>query len=377
MISKMVIGRAHSNSIANRSAMSPSFRRSFSRSIVPAAGFIAAALALAACSSSGGSSSSSSSASSAATSSSSASGKTYNVAYMSYAVANDYDKGMLANAQAEAAKSGIKITVFDAANSSNTQYSQMQTAISSGKYQGIITQPIVGTALVPLVQQAIAAGIKVVNMDQILGGNLRTADSQVQGLSGNAVFVPYTTAVTSGKLAAQACQTMKANPCDVGFLYDVKASQLDIAEYAGFIVGLKADPNAKVTNTGQTNFTQAQALTATQDMLTANPNLDVIWGSDQGAEGAASAVAAAGKQGKVLIIGAGGGSIAIADVKSGVLYGELFNAPATEGTVAMQMMAKALTTGQSSAGVDVAATFPNAGAITKANVDQFKAQYTG
>jgi ribose transport system substrate-binding protein len=358
--------------------MSPSFRRSFSRSIVPAAGFVAAALALAACSSSGGSSSSSSSASSAATSSSSsASGKTYNVAYMSYAVANDYDKGMLANAQAVAAKNGIKITVFDAANSSNTQYSQMQTAISSGKYQGIITQPIVGTALVPLVQQAIAAGIKVVNMDQILGGNLRTADPQVQGLSGNAVFVPYTTAITSGKLAAQACESMKANPCDIGFLYDVKASQLDIAEYAGFIVGLKADPNAKVTNTGQTNFTQAQALTATQDMLTANPNLDVIWGSDQGAEGAASAVAQAGKQGKVDIIGAGGGSIAIADVKSGVLYGELFNAPATEGTVAMQMMAKALTTGQSSGGVDVAATFPDQGAITKANVDQFKAQYTG
>src|SRR5215469_16579238 len=172
--------------------MSQSFRRSFSRSIVPAAGFIAAALALAACSSSGGSSSSSSATSAtSSSSSSSASGKTYNVAYMSYAVANDYDKGMLANAEAVAAKNNIKITVFDAANSSNTQYSQLQTVISSGKYQGIITQPIVGTALVPLVQQAIAAGIKVVNMDQILGSNLRTADPQVQGLSGNAVFNPY------------------------------------------------------------------------------------------------------------------------------------------------------------------------------------------
>ena len=357
--------------------MSPSFRRSFSRSIVPAAGFVAAALALAACSSSGGSSSSSSSASSAATSSSSASGKTYNVAYLSYAVANDYDKGMLANAEAVAAKNGIKITVFDAANSSNTQYSQMQTAISSGKYQGIITQPIVGTALVPLVQQAIAAGIKVVNMDQILGSNLRTADPQVTGLSGNAVFNPYNGGVTDGKLSAQACEALKANPCDVGFLYDVKASNLDGAVHAGFLVGLATDPNAKITNTGQTNFTQAGGLSASQDMLTANPNLDVIWGSDQGAEGAASAVAQAGKQGKVDIIGAGGGSIAIADVKSGVLYGELFNAPATEGTVAMQMMAKALTTGQSSGGVDVAATFPDNGAITKANVDQFKAQYTG
>ena len=357
--------------------MSPSFRRSFSRSIVPAAGFIAAALALAACSSSGGSSSSSSSASSAATSSSSASGKTYNVAYLSYAVANDYDKGMLANAQAVAAKNGIKITVFDAANSSNTQYSQMQTAISSGKYQGIITQPIVGTALVPLVQQAIAAGIKVVNMDQILGSNLRTAAPQVQGLSGNAVFNPYNGGVTDGKLSAEACEALKANPCDVGFLYDVKASNLDGAVHAGFLVGLATDPNAKITNTGQTNFSQAQALTAAQNMLTANPNLDVIWGSDQGAEGAASAVAQAGKQGKVLIVGGGGGSIAIADVKSGVLFGELYNAPATEGKVAMQMMAKALTTGQSSGGVDVAATFPDNGAITKANVDQFTAQYTG
>ena len=357
--------------------MSPSIRRSFSRSIVPAAGFIAAALALAACSSSGGSSSSSSSASSAATSSSSASGKTYNVAYLSYAVANDYDKGMLANAEAVAAKNNIKITVFDAANSSNTQYSQMQTAISSGKYQGIITQPIVGTALVPLVQQAIAAGIKVVNMDQILGSNLRTADPQVQGLSGNAVFNPYNGGVTDGKLSAEACEALKANPCDVGFLYDVKASNLDGAVHAGFLVGLATDPNAKITNTGQTNFSQAQALTASQDMLTANPNLDVIWGSDQGAEGAASAVAQAGKQGKVLIVGGGGGSIAIADVKSGVLFGELYNAPATEGKVAMQMMAKALTTGQSSGGVDVAATFPDNGAITKANVDQFTAQYTG
>jgi ribose transport system substrate-binding protein len=357
--------------------MSPSFRRSFSRSIIPAAGFIAAALALAACSSGGSSSSSSSASSGSTSSSSSASGKTYNVAYMSYAVANDYDKGMLANAEAVAAKNNIKITVFDAANSSNTQYSQLQTAISSGKYQGIITQPIVGTALVPLVQQAIAAGIKVVNMDQILGSNLRTADPQVPGLSGNAVFNPYNGGVTDGKLSAQACEALKANPCDVGFLYDVKASNLDGAVHAGFLVGLATDPNAKITNTGQTNFTQAGGLSASQDMLTANPNLDVIWGSDQGAEGAASAVAQAGKQGKVLIVGGGGGSIAIADVKSGVLFGELYNAPATEGKVAMQMMAKALTTGQSSGGVDVAATFPDNGAITKANVDQFTAQYTG
>jgi hypothetical protein len=41
------------------------------------------------------------------------------------------------------------------------------------------------------------------------------------------------------------------------------------------------------------------------------------------------------------------------------------------------MMAKALTTGEKSGGVNVAATFPDQGAVTKANVDKFTAQYTG
>lgn len=341
---------------------------SFARRILPAAGLLAAALTIAACGSSGGSGS---------TTSNTTASKTYNVAYMSYAVANDYDKGMLAHAMAVAAKDHIHVTVFDAANNSNTQYSQLQTAISSGKFQGIITQPIVGTALVPLVEQAIAAHIKVVNMDQVLGSNLRTSQPQVKGLSGNVIFNPYNGGVTDGHLVAMACEKLKANPCNVGFLWDVKASNLDQAIHAGFLVGLAQDPAARIVATGQTMFTQSGGLSASEDMLTANPNLDVIWGSDQGAEGAAQAVAAAGKKGKVLIVGGGGGSVAIADVKSGVFFGELFNAPSTEGTIAMQMMYKALSTGKSSGGVDVAATFPDNGAITIANVSKFTAQYTG
>ena len=40
------------------------------------------------------------------------------------------------------------------------------------------------------VQDAISAGKKVVNMDQILGKDLSTDQPQVDGLSGNVVFVP-------------------------------------------------------------------------------------------------------------------------------------------------------------------------------------------
>ena len=117
----------------------------------------AAGLILAAC----GSSSSSTSSSPAASA-----GKHLSIAYLSFAVENSYAP-MLAAAQAVAADNNATLKVFDANNNPQTQYSQQQDAITSGQYQGIIVQPIFGTGLISLVKQAIAKGIKVVNLDQI------------------------------------------------------------------------------------------------------------------------------------------------------------------------------------------------------------------
>jgi ribose transport system substrate-binding protein len=96
------------------------------------------------------------------------------IAYLSFAVTNSYDSPMLAAAKAVAEAAGAEVTVFDANNDPKVQYQQLQDAITSGKFQGIITQPIFGTGLTDLAVQAIEAGIKVVNMDQILGPDLTT-----------------------------------------------------------------------------------------------------------------------------------------------------------------------------------------------------------
>jgi ribose transport system substrate-binding protein len=151
--------------------------RCLRRSAVVAA-VAAAALALAACSSS----SSSTPASSSAPASPAAAKKPMNIAYLSFAVQNSYDAPMLAAAQTAAADSGAKLTVFDANNSPQTQQ-QLQDVINSGQYNGIILQPIYGAGLTSIVATAIGKGIKVVNMDQILGSNLSTDQPQVQGLS--------------------------------------------------------------------------------------------------------------------------------------------------------------------------------------------------
>jgi ribose transport system substrate-binding protein len=347
-------------------------RRHFRRTVPALAGLTVAGLALAACSSS-----SSGGASASGSASPTASAKPLNIAYLSFAVENSYDAPMLAAAQAVASDNNATLKVFDANNSPQTQFSQLQDVINSGQYNGIILQPIFGTGLLSLVKQAIAKGITVVNMDQILGPNLSTDSPQVPGLAANVTFVPTEIGTKLGKLVVQACQAKNLKPCNVGYLYDIKASALDVAISGAFNKAIAADPSVKVVAQGQSFFSPTVGLTAVQNMLQANPKLNLIVGSDQGIEGGAQALTAAHLTGKVILVGYGASAAALAGVASGAWYADVAQAPASEGRLAVQALVKAVRTGKDSGGIDPVAALPNGGVVTKANVSQFTAEWPG
>ena len=341
-----------------------------------------AALALAACSSSSSSSTppaasaTTGAASAVASPSASAAPKAMNIAYMSFAVDNTYDAPMLAAAQAVAQTDGAKLTVFDANNNPQTQFNQLQTVISSGQYNGIITQPIVSTGLTSLVQQAIGKGIKVVNMDQIMGPSLSTDAPQVQGLSANVTFVPTKIGTQLGQQVVAACASKNLSPCKVGYLYDIKASSLDEAIYSGFTSAIKGSPVTVVTN-GQSFFTPTTGEAAVQQMLQAQPSLNLVVGSDQGIEGATVALQTGHLTGKVLLVGYGASDAAIAGVKSGAWFSDVAQAPSSEGRLAVQALVSAIQTGKDSGAIDPVADFPNGGIVTKATAGQFTGEWTG
>jgi ribose transport system substrate-binding protein len=351
--------------------------RRISRRSAALAAVTVAGVALAACGSSSTSTGTSTGTSSSASASPVSSGKTLSIAYLSFAVENSYDAPMLAAAQAVASDNNATMKVFDANNSPQTQYAQLQDVISSGQYNGIILQPIFGTGLTGLVKEAISKGIKVVNMDQILGPNLSTDAPQVPGLSANVTFVPTDIGTKLGMLVVQACQAKNLNPCKVGYLYDIKASALDVAVYGAFSKAIAADPGVKIVAQGQSFFSPTTGLTAVQDMLTANPDLNLIVGSDQGIEGGAQAVQAAHRTGQVILVGYGASAAALAGVASGAWYADVAQAPASEGRLAVQALVAALRTGKSSGGIDPVAQLPDGGVVTKANVSQFTAEWPG
>jgi ribose transport system substrate-binding protein len=346
------------------------------------AAFAAAALGLAACSSSSSSApaaSSSAAASSPAASAAaanSAAPKAATIAYLSFAVDNSYDAPMLAAAQAVASADGATLKVFDANNSPQTQYDQLQTVINSGQYNGIITQPIESTGLVSLVKEAIAKGIKVVNMDQILGSSLSTAAPQIAGLSANVTFVPTTIGTQLGQQVVAACASKNLSPCKVGYLYDIKASSLDTAIYGAFTAAIKGSP-VQVVTYGQSYFTPTIGLTAVETMLQATPGLDLIVGSDQGIEGAMTALSTTDKSDHVLLVGYGASAAAVAGIESGAVFSDVAQAPSAEGTDAVKALVAAIQTGKVSGAVDPVAGFPDSGVVNKADVSQFTPEWQG
>jgi ribose transport system substrate-binding protein len=304
--------------------------------------------------------------------SSAASDKKVRIAYLSFAVANSYDAPMLAAAQTVAKENNAELQVFDAANDPKKQFAQLQTAASSGRFDAIIVQPIFGTGLITGVQDAIANKVKVVNMDQILGKDLSTDQPQVDGLSGNVVFVPTEIGEKLGKLVVDACASKNLDPCNIGYMYDIKASALDVAIRGAFQKAIAGSP-VKIVAQGESFFTPAKGLAAAQNMLQAHDDLNLIVGSDQGIEGAVQAI---GKK-PVLLVGYGGSAAGIQGVAAGQWFGDVAQLPASEGRLAAQAAIKAAREGKDTGGQNPVADLPAAGVVTKDNASQFTAEWPG
>jgi ribose transport system substrate-binding protein len=343
--------------------------------------FAVAGIALAACSSGTASSAPSAAVPSAAAPSTapsaaasqaapSAAAKTLEIAYLSFAVANSYDAPMLAAAKAAAAAGNANLTVFDANLDPNAQVKQLQDATASGKYDAIITQPLYGAGMVEDVKKAIAAGIKVGNIDQTLGADMTTADFQVDGLSSNVAFVPSELGKKIGNLVVTACADVKANPCNVGYIWSVKAAALDIALKKAFDEAIAPHPEIKVvSDTGESFYTTALGLKASQDIVAAHPDVSVIVSADQAITGAVQAVKDI--KDKVRLVGYGGGAIALQGIASGERFGTVMQMPATEGGLGTKNLIDAIRSGTPVPGVDPLATLPDGGVVTKANVATF------
>jgi ribose transport system substrate-binding protein len=255
------------------------------------------------------------------------------IAFFGFAAANSFAQATWAGVKQTAAKNHVTAKFFDPNFNAQTQVSQIQDAITTGRYQAFIIQANDGNAVIPAIKQAIAAKIAVVAEFTPVGSNYGTIKPPVPGLT----FVgeaPVWNGQSLGKLGIQACAGL--NPCNVAYLEGFKSLPLDNARTASVKKTLASASNVKLAADVEGGYTQASGLKAAQDVLQAHPEINVMIGSAQAIEGAQQAVKAAGKLGKIKLIGNGGSCQAIAGVRNGTWFATYIIAEKSSGAKAAQ-----------------------------------------
>ena len=196
-----------------------------------------------------------------------------------------------------AAKYGVKVLTANTNNDQSKETELIQTYMSQG-VNGIAIAPLSKDASIANLKQAAAKGIKVAIT------NMSINDSSF--LVGGFTSDDATNAKIVGDQAAKFIQTQfggkAVNVARIDF--DDQLPDQSKARWDGFYSGLKA-ANVQYTEVAhQSAHAQDTALAATTDMLTAHPEIQVIWACNEGGTvGAVQAVKQAGLAGKVFVFG--------------------------------------------------------------------------
>jgi ribose transport system substrate-binding protein len=294
--------------------------------------------------------------------------------------ANAFLAAELKALQSEAEKLGAEVTVFDSGVDPNKQFSQIQDAITSGKFDGFIVIPWNGAALVPVIEEALAAGIKVVGANAALGPDPNAVGVQIDGVSGQIWTPTVTRGELMGEQMIEACAGI--DPCQVAYHAGVAALPIEKTVREGFEKAIEAEPTIDYVGYFDGNgYTVEGGQKVAQDILAANPDIDVIASGDQAALGSALAVRAAGKEpgdgpDEVRILGIGAAGTVLDAVEKGDLFSTQADAPAAEGVISLRAIVDAVKGDlQEPMEVDPIAESGKPWIITKANVSEVEADY--
>jgi ribose transport system substrate-binding protein len=210
-------------------------------------------------------------------------------------------------AQAQAAKSGVTLTVQNANNSDATAHNLATTAIS--KQTGVlILDPVSSRSATSSVTQANRAGIPVMAFDRKPAGGKLTS------------FVGYD-AIQAGRNAADALAKAIGNRGKVVEIQGILGSNVAQDRSNGFQEEIAKHKGITVVAKQSANFDRAKALDVMNNVLQANPGINGVYAAnDEMAMGALSALKARNLQGKVKLVGNDGIADALAAVATGDMY---------------------------------------------------------
>ena len=140
-----------------------------------------------------------------------------------------------------------------------------------------------------------------------------------------------------GRVAGQHLVQVTGGKANVGLLEGIPGHETGDSRLKGFHDAIKDSPGVKVVASQTANWERDQGFSVFQNMLQAHPEIDALFAcSDMMALGAIEAIAAAGKTGKIRVIGFDAVDDARKAIEAGTLLASVAQFPSEMGRLAVE-----------------------------------------
>ncbi|MBM9466113.1 sugar ABC transporter substrate-binding protein [Nakamurella leprariae] len=294
------------------------------------------------------------------------------IAYFSAGSSNQYLQAAIDEAKTFAGETGVQLDVFDGQFDAQVQFDQMQTALTSGKYNTFVVEPNDGNLVCNLLtRDAPAAGVMVSVFNLPICGRATNL--------GEETWQPGTVTYVGGQTLdvyqAWMDQIIEAYP-DGGKVALISGPDLNANSICFFDAAKKLEDNGfEIVAQQTTDYTTPQAFQAAQTIVQANPDLDILMSNFSGmTRGVVQATAGT----DIAVHDFGGDQWALDNVQSGALAGTIIMLPRQETRDALQAVVDLVEGEQPERFVNLAESdvLPNGTPfVTPENVGEYTAEY--
>ena len=263
-------------------------------------------------------------------------------------------------AEKKAQELGAKLVIFNANNDPAAQNNAIETYIAQD-VDALVVVAIDVNGVMPAVEAAAKAKIPVVAVDAILPKGPQVAQVGVDNEAAGKLIGEHFLKVMNAEMGGQAKLGV------VGALN----SFIQNVRQKGFEDVVKSAPEVTMAGVVDGRNIQDNAMSAAENLMTANPDLSAIYATGEPALlGAVAAVESQGRQEKVKVVGWDLTASAINGIDAGYVVGVVQQDPAGMGAAAVEAALKAAKGETVPATIAVPVTI-----VTKDNVEPYRAVF--
>ncbi len=251
---------------------------------------------------------------------------------------NPFFIDMQKGAQEAAQKLGVTLIVQAAEREVDVE-KQMQIIenLIQTKVAALCITPSGSKEVVPAIVKANRAGIPVIIVDtRVNPETLQTANGKTAGFIGS-------DNLEGGRVAGAFIAKQLGGKGKVAILEGIPGHETGDSRMKGFREIVAKNPGVQIVSSQPANWERDQGFNVFQNMLQAHPEIQALFAcSDLMALGAVEAIAAAGKTGKIIVVGFDAFSEAREAVTKGTMQATVAQSPAEMGRTAVENAWKAL-----------------------------------